>query len=448
MTSLLALLYLILFSMLALGFYAQVTVSSQVSANERRGAAAQVAAESGLQFVRYHLANVSVPAATKDSAVFEEVYMQLCAVLDGTPNLGGGAMGYDTTSMSIPADSKARVAIAPGGPGFRATLTAAGDRLVIDVVGTDGHGTATQSRGIKTEFRRENLPTTVFDYGIASRGAVQVKSSAATKVLGTPDAAGSILSTFAGTPAITTGSGPIDGDLTVTSKKSQVTLGGGSVGGSSDPAVIKSQHVHVVAPPLFPEVDTTPFKSFATNVYVSGAAAQKNIRVPPNTNPKFNAGDVITGILYVESPNSVQFRGNATINGIIVFEAKGSPAVNSLDFRGNVSPASIPNTPEFDALRAAAKGWAIAAPTASVVMSGSVDGALDGTVVASSVNLNGSADLTFTNGSIVALSSSPTLLQGKTVTFNGTAAANFPVTGVRFNFNYQADLRTYLEVIP
>jgi hypothetical protein len=450
MTSLLAMLFLVIFSALAIGFYAQTNMSAQVSANERRAVAAQVAAESGLQFIRYHLSKVNVPAATKDSAVFQEVYLQLSTALDGTPNLAGAAIGYDGKTISIPADAAGRIAIAPGGAGFRATLAPGRDRdhLLIDMVGTDGRGTLTQRRGIRTEFLRKDIPTTVFDYGIASRGSVLIKSSPATKVLGTPDASGSILSTFAGAPAIMTGNGPVEGDLTVASTKAQAVLGGGAVGGSTDPAVIRAKHVHVVAPPLFPDIDTSPFKPFATNVYVAGAATQTNIVVPPNTNPKFNAGDVVNGILYVESPNSMQFGGNATINGIIVFENKGDPTVNSMDFRGNVSPKTIPNTPDFDALRAAAKGWAIAAPTASVTMSGSVDATLDGTIVASYVSLAGSADLTFTNGSIVALGSGPTWVQGKAVTFNGTAAANLPVTGVRFNFNYLPDMRTYLEYVP
>jgi Tfp pilus assembly protein PilX len=448
--SLLAMLFLVLFSVLALGFYAQVNMASQVSANERRGAAALVAAESGLQFVRYHLANLNIPAATKDSAVLEEASMQLAAALDGTANLRGGTVGHDATTITIPADPTGYVALGPNGGGFRATITtttATADRFLVNVTGSDGHGTSTRARGIRTEFTRKNVPTTVWDYGVASRGAVQVKSSAETKVLGTPDPAGSILSTYAGSPSITTGAGPIEGDLSVAADKNQVSLGGGTVGGSSNAAVTKAQHIHVVTPPPFPLVDTTAFKAFATNTYVSGAAVQKNIRVPANTNPKFDGGDVINGILYIESPNAVIFSGNATVNGIIVFENKGTPAVNSMDFRGNVSPAAIPNTAEFDALRVAAKGWAIAAPTASVTMSGSVDGFLDGTLVAASVSLAGSADLTLTNGSIVALGGSPTLLQGKTVTFNGTGAANIPVTGVKFDFGFKPDPTTYVEVV-
>src|SRR4051812_33525594 len=59
--SVLAMLYMVLFSALALGFYAQVTISAQVSGNERRAAAAQADAEGAFQFTRYQLARVDIP---------------------------------------------------------------------------------------------------------------------------------------------------------------------------------------------------------------------------------------------------------------------------------------------------------------------------------------------------------------------------------------------------
>jgi hypothetical protein len=204
----------------------------------------------------------------------------------------------------------------------------------------------------------------------------------------------------------------------------------------------------VVADPLFPYVDTTVFKPLATNTYVSGASTQKNIRVPPNTNPQFNAGDVVNGILYIESPNTVTFRGNATINGIVVFENKGDPSVNSMDFRGNVSAKAIPAAAEFDAVRAVANGWAIAAPAAAVTLSGSVDGTLEGSLVASSVDLAGSADLHFKSGSIISLGTAPTMIEGKAVEFAGTAADNPPASGVRFQATFLPDLASYREVAP
>jgi hypothetical protein len=202
----------------------------------------------------------------------------------------------------------------------------------------------------------------------------------------------------------------------------------------------------VVPTPTFPVVDTTPFKPLAVNAYVNGAAYQKNIRVPPNTNPRFNGGDVIEGILYIESPNTVTFRGHANINGIIVFENINTPASNVLDFKGNVSPGTIPNTAEFANVRAAAKGWAILAPTAAVEMSGSVDGHVDGTMMAHQITFSGSADLTLNNGSVVSLGTTVTAINGKIINIVGTGASNPPTTGLTFNGRFLPDPHSYREV--
>jgi hypothetical protein len=287
----------------------------------------------------------------------------------------------------------------------------------------------------------------VFDYGVASAGKVQVKNTASTKVLGTPAASASILSTAAASPSIATGAGPIGGDLGVMTAKAQVSLGAGSVGGATTSADILAGHVKVLsAAPEFPWIDTTVFKKYATNTYAAGATYQKNIRVPAGANPTFNGGDIVDGILYIESPNTVTFRGNASINGTIVFENTNGVAQNLLDFRGNVSPSKIPAGTEFDGLRDLARGLAIAAPTASLTLSGSVDGELAGSVIAARVDLAGSADLTIRQGSVIALSADPMLVEGKTVNIVGNASANPPYAGVRLRSWFKPVPSTYREV--
>src|SRR5215204_1896355 len=71
MTSVLAMLYLVLFSALALGFYAQTNLGAQVAGNEERVLAAQVAAESGLQFMRYQLSLVIIAPTLPREQIFE-----------------------------------------------------------------------------------------------------------------------------------------------------------------------------------------------------------------------------------------------------------------------------------------------------------------------------------------------------------------------------------------
>ena len=68
-SSVLAMLYLTLFSALAVGFYATVNTAVQVSYNDQRAIQAFGAADSGLEFMRYQLANVSIPSTTAKTEV-------------------------------------------------------------------------------------------------------------------------------------------------------------------------------------------------------------------------------------------------------------------------------------------------------------------------------------------------------------------------------------------
>jgi hypothetical protein len=450
-----AMMFLVLFAVLAVGFYAAVTMSAQISANEQAVFRSQLAAESGMSYLRLQLASVRIPAERPPDKVFEELFMQLRLNLCGTGNLGSGDVGYDGYTITIPADPGRLVMLGPDGAGFRATLTrttiwssgAPAYRVRVKVTGCHGSVAGALRRAVEVEYDMENVRSTVFDYGVAATGPVQFKPGPTTKLLGEPDAAASILTASALVPSIVTGKGDIDGNLFVSMSPNQVVLGGGKVGGQSDNAVILSQ-VQVKSPPDFPTVHTVVFKEFATNVYVAGVPRQKNIRVPPNINPTFSSGNVIDGILYIESPNVVTFSGHTDVNGVIVFEGLGTPAVNVLDFKGNVSQSALPDTAEYAALKARAAGLAIVAPTAAVNISSSVESTLTGSVIANRLAITGSADVTLVNGSLITLGSEPMLIEGKTVNVIGVGARTAPYAAVRFESHFRPVHTTYREVAP
>src|SRR5687768_12180925 len=82
-TSALAMLYLAMFATLSLGFYACVTTAVQVSSNEQQAGRALLAAESGMAFMKYHLANLGIPAGTTQDQLFDQVYTRLKTRLEG-----------------------------------------------------------------------------------------------------------------------------------------------------------------------------------------------------------------------------------------------------------------------------------------------------------------------------------------------------------------------------
>ena len=102
LTSLLAMLYLVLISALSLGFYATTTVSSQLSNNDERVARAYMASETGMDFMRRQLAKVRIPPNTAPNVVIDRLYTALQGQLNGTSNLAGGNIGRTGNTIYIP----------------------------------------------------------------------------------------------------------------------------------------------------------------------------------------------------------------------------------------------------------------------------------------------------------------------------------------------------------
>ena len=98
-TIILVMIYMILFSVLALGFFASVQTATQVAGNEQRVNRSLHAAESGMAFIKYHLANLDIPANTPPASLFTTVYGLLRVRLEGYPVLSVPGT-IDTTSAA------------------------------------------------------------------------------------------------------------------------------------------------------------------------------------------------------------------------------------------------------------------------------------------------------------------------------------------------------------
>src|SRR5215213_7688 len=184
--------------------------------------------------MRRQMGLLDIPATKPANQIFEEVSLQLRARLKNTGNLDTRGVAYDGRTIAIPDEPGGYIQLTPNGCGFRATLTEAAAGLIkVKVTGSPGMGASKLGRAIEVEYVMASRPTTAFKYGVASNGRIQVKSSAATRITGTPGAAASVMSTSVATPSLVTGGGAIDGDLAVVSSKSQVSLDGGSVGGAT-----------------------------------------------------------------------------------------------------------------------------------------------------------------------------------------------------------------------
>src|SRR3954465_6176273 len=84
MTAVLAMLYLTLMASLALGFYSASNTAAIVSNNEQKVERTRLAAEGGLDFARFHLSKVLIPAKAQITQHFSLLCDQMSARLNGS----------------------------------------------------------------------------------------------------------------------------------------------------------------------------------------------------------------------------------------------------------------------------------------------------------------------------------------------------------------------------
>jgi len=242
-TAVLAMLYLVLFSTLALGFYAATTTAVQVSHNDGQVSRAFLASESGLDFMRYHMARVSIPAYAPAGTVTTELANDLRDRLESTGNLPGLTVGASGTVIHIPAEPGKYIKLdAAGNAGFRATITDWPEqgKVVMKVVGR--YGTTTVARAIQMDFTRVPKDSSVFDFAVASKGQIQMKKGSVTSL--DPDKAdeASMMSAMSTHPSILVTGGAIGGKLTIIKddpstpalESASVVMTGGSVAGQTN----------------------------------------------------------------------------------------------------------------------------------------------------------------------------------------------------------------------
>jgi hypothetical protein len=451
--SILAMMYLMLFALLAVGFYATTGTNAQVAHNEKRRYVSLSAAESGMDFMRYQLAQMKIPPTTPETQVLQEVYNDLSEQLDGTPNLGHMKVGYipGQSEINIPANKNEWIKLTSDGARFRVVITPYGRRISVKVIGTfaDSSLGTLQKAAVQLAYDTQERPTDFFSHGLASRGTVFNDSKV--MMTGSPNSHAGILSLATVSPPVTLSDAGIAGDITVVGAHNPSVAAGTSVGGTTSQADIFANHVtHLdpADPPEFPTPDTTPYKQYAVNMYVPGLPAYENVLIPPNTNPTFNGG-TIKGVVYVMKPNQIKFNGAVNITGVIVTDGAnvGTLLTNTVTFQGNggskLGVDELPDLPQFIGLKNLA-GSFLVAPGFDVTFTGNF-GSVTGHIVGDKVTIKGSSDVSVT-GSIVALKHTLTISNNGVL--NLIEDPTLGHAGLRFSERYVPLPTTYDEVKP
>jgi hypothetical protein len=301
--------------------------------------------------------------------------------------------------------------------------------------------------------------STIFDFGVASRGKIVISGSALLKGKNNSQEA-SVLSTRSEPVGIQAGGhATITGDLYVTGKDVDfVVLQGGSlsIGGSTDIAQIYSEHVYLgTQEPDFPEINTAQFIPLATHVIDSPNPAPpfNNIRVKAGTNPTFPANCVINGVMYVEAPNKVKFAGQSTIKGMIVTQDASGQDIDKcqIEFVGGTSAPGVVALPDGDPQFAAIKkqvGTVLLAPGFGVTFKGASN-SVNGLIAADQLTFSGSNNISGDiTGSIIGLKDYELNLQGNAeITISRPDASMLPA-GFKHPFGLEPQAGSYSEPVP
>lgn len=451
LASVLAMLYLVLFASLAVGFYAASTMAAQIARNERNIQDASMAADAGMQFIRYQLGIMDIPTSTPANAIVTAVLTQLGAQLNGTANMNGDTVVLNGSTIQIPGNTTHYINLdAAGNQRFRCDITQSGTQLIVKVTGRCADPNV--ARAIQVNYTTAPRASAIFNYGVASKSAISMQGNV--KITGATDPTkGSVLSaTAANVPLTMTGSPSISGDFSYSNPTGSPSYGGGTIAGYGQANANFASHVHGgVTPPQFPDIDTSMYLPYALNTYTASMGKSlTNVLLPPGSY-SFAGGTTIQGVLYIQTPATVSFKGNTTIQGVIVVEnnPKGSPSTNTITFGGNVSASGIQTLPAnatFPAGERALTGAFLLAPNFAVSFQGDF-GTVGGSIVASQFTFSGNAGGTV-NGTVINLADTALNMAGNSdIIIASTGTTNYP-TGVNFGNKYVPLPDTYLEVLP
>jgi len=464
--SVLAMLYLVLFGTLAVGFYAAVTTSAQVAGGDQAGALAMYAADSGMQFICLQLAKgINVPHGTPADKIFSEIYDDLVNKLEGTPNMGTMTVGGVGDTIYVPApnvDGSLNWIVAnkvgnDAGGRFRATIQQLSDNhMRVKVWGR--HVNASIVRCIQMDYGIAQNASQIFDYGVASKAAISMNGNATVKgPAGNPSQGSVLAATASNVPLTMTGSPSISGDFSYTNPTGSPQYANGTVDGYQSSSGNFASHVHGgVTMPEWPTVDTSSFKTYATNVYPATGSGNANILtnvlMPPGTYSFNNA--TINGVLVIQTPCSLTFSGSTTVNGAIVVDTtvalKGTSATNLVKFGGGItaSPINCPAnvTLGLPAGELALTNTFVLIPGCSLDIGGNFN-TVSGSFIADSMNFHGSTGGTIIGSVINLQDTSVAINTNNPITIQSAGTNQYPA-GLFFGQHYVPLADTYQEVLP
>jgi len=424
-----SMIFLVIFSALAVSMAAMSGTNVQIAENHRKADRARACAESGFDVIRFWLSRVSISGTTAEDLKFSQIANSLQDELtsESITNVTTSCDGSAITIPSVTLDS-------PGQKSFYGTITPLDNETIqIDITGVYGSITRT----IRAHYNFGERANNVFDFGVATKGPLSLSGNIELEGVNVSvEASVYIVSENSNLALSIIGNSQIAGDVSIGNPIASVDLQGGQagIGGETGQDAINNHVSFGVPPSEFPEPDPAQFESFVTSVVdantdTSADSTLENIKIAANTNPTFSGQVTLKGIVYIETPNVVEFTGGADITGIIVGDGdiQDNSGANQIIFRGNVDSHPITGLPEeaqFEGLRDQT-GTFVMAPGFHVSFGGSFS-TLSGAIAGNGVEFFGNAGGTI-NGSVINYSDEEMMLSGTSdLYFNRSGTTEVP----------------------
>jgi len=444
-----SMIFLMIFSALAVSLATMSGTNVQIARNHCRSDYTRACAESGLEVVRYWLSRVSISGSTTSSEVFGEIINSLQSDLaaNGISNI---TPSYYASSIIIP-----EVTLnSAEGKSFSAVITHLdSETLQVDVTGTYGP----ISRTIRVNYVFGTRAHTVFDFGVATKGALSLAGNIELEGVNVSVESSVYIESENTNLALSiTGNSQIAGDVSIVNPSAYVVLQGGQagIGGETGDEAIDNHVFKGVPPTEFPTPAPGYFADYATNIVDSSTdttaeATFENIKILAGTNPNFSANVILNGIVFIETPNIVTFTGDATITGIIVGDGslEDNSAINQINMLGSVQSfpiSDLAGQEQFTGLEDES-GTFVLAPGFHLSFGGNFD-TLNGAIAANGIEFFGNAG-GIINGSVINYSDEEMSFSGNSDLFFNRSGTDKVPAGFVPEIILQYDPSSYSEIV-
>ena len=421
-----AMIFVVIFSALAVSMATMSGTNAQLASNHHKVDSALGSAASGLEVQRHWLTPISMPSSTPENKYFSTIMNTLEYNLDANSitniilkkNLG--------TISPVTLDSIT-------GQTFSGQMRISDTNdYILEVFSTGGDAQIT--RTIKVEFDIEPYKHPIFNYGLATKGPLNYTGNPTTNGAAESWEADIYIESTGSTTALSVvGNTNFHGDIMIGNPAANASFGGDVLIDGDQGQTAIDNHVFIGVDPVeFPEPDTARFGPYATGDTIdsdsdlTSGMTLVNATIEAGTNPTFDKGVIIQGILLIESPNVVTFASNVALQGIIVGEGDvtADPVTDRIDFMGNFASGPYPSGAEFDAIRAE-EGSSIVAPGFAASFQGNFS-TLEGVVALSGVTFSGNVAAQV-KGTIINYSDDPMIIEGNaTMNFDREASTKVP----------------------